>query len=405
MRLDPRSLVSKPFTKCPNCGAIKGFGLLNVWGHEHFKRCKECLHQERYKLPSLARKIIYLDQFVVSDMMKALNPKTVAYKEGRVDGFWKELFLKLDRLFKLQLIICPKSVLHYTESMLSPYDTDLKQMYEYFSNDVSFSGYITIQLYQLHRNVELWLSPDSCEEKEVDIGSITRGDLTSWTGKFNISAVMNFDVDLSNSIRADRKESQEGMAERFKKWKTCGLKTFEEFFDMENGGYGSALLRVYENYLTINWLENHLFANGITKSEVNNKLKEYLQSDCIRRVPVNVISSSLLAALAVQSVSGRKKPPNEGLISDFLIISALYPYCDAMFLDRECHGLIREIPRNKLENYDTEIFSKSNSEEFLQYLDDIEKNAPASHIDKVFEIYGEDCCEPFTEMYEDGNEE
>ena len=77
--------------------------------------------------PVLKKKIIYLDQFAISEMMKAFNPKTPAFH--KIDRFWKVLFCKLDRLLRLQAICCPDSDFHEDESLLWPeYFKDLKMV-------------------------------------------------------------------------------------------------------------------------------------------------------------------------------------------------------------------------------------------------------------------------------------
>lgn len=41
------------------------------------RRCRDCWHKQDYHLPELRKKIIYLDQFVISNLMKlkSLQPK------------------------------------------------------------------------------------------------------------------------------------------------------------------------------------------------------------------------------------------------------------------------------------------------------------------------------------------
>jgi hypothetical protein len=106
---DPREFIQAPFIACPRCGTGNAFGVLSI-GSGYTRRCRECWHTDRFPLPRIRKTVVYLDQLVISEMMKALNPAARAH--GRVDSFWLELFERLDVLSKLQLIICPDSETH-----------------------------------------------------------------------------------------------------------------------------------------------------------------------------------------------------------------------------------------------------------------------------------------------------
>jgi len=52
------------------------------------------------------------------------------------------------------------------------------------------------------------------------------------------------------------------------------------------------------------------------------------------------------------------------------------PYVDAMFLDKECAGLLRETPLREDLNLRARIFSLNTRQEFLDYLGELENAAP-----------------------------
>src|SRR5258708_3053049 len=118
IKFDPRIFISPPYFPCPKCNK-ESFGVLSIGRNVYTRRCKECWFSNHFHLPELHKKIIYLDQFVISEMMKAIHEKLG--KTGRVDPFWLRLFEKLGRLSHLQLIICPDSHYHQQESLLYEY--------------------------------------------------------------------------------------------------------------------------------------------------------------------------------------------------------------------------------------------------------------------------------------------
>src|SRR3954464_2383075 len=71
--IDPRDWISPPFIACPFCGAEE-FGVLMITRSSYVRRCRACMKDEQFGLPALAKKILYLDQFAISKLMKVLHP-------------------------------------------------------------------------------------------------------------------------------------------------------------------------------------------------------------------------------------------------------------------------------------------------------------------------------------------
>jgi len=89
------------------------------------------------------------------------------------------------------------------------------------------------------------------------------------------------------------------------------------------------------------------------------------------------------------------------MTNDIAMISSLLPYCDALFIDNECHTYLNEKPLCDELNYGAKIFSPNNKEEFMEYLNSIESGMPKEHLDKVSEVYGTIWCEPYTTLFTD----
>ncbi|SRR5216684_2299067 len=60
--------------------------------------------------PPHLKKVFYLDQFAISEMVKALDTRSKAH--ARVNPFWQQVFEALERVCKLQLVVCPWSPIH-----------------------------------------------------------------------------------------------------------------------------------------------------------------------------------------------------------------------------------------------------------------------------------------------------
>ena len=107
----------------------------------------------------------------------------------------------------------------------------------------------------------------------------------------------------------------------------------------------------------------------------------------------------LYAALARKAANGQKRIPGVSFFNDVKTISTLMPYCDAMFIDKECASLLQEEPLRSRIQYETQVFSLATKDRFLEYLNGIKDSATKEHLDKVKEVYGETWHKPYKTMY------
>lgn len=426
--ISPKDFIHGPYLKCPKCGK-NTFGVLMICEHHYCRRCSECLypHPSRneesamYPLPELNKKVIYIDQFAISNIMKFLNPNTKAYQKG-VDPFWAKLFEKLDTLCKLQLIICPDSDFHRYESLLAPFYEPLRRMYELFSHGVSFYDHETIQRFQIIGQLRIWLG--EAKKLDLDVHRVVHGNINAWRERFIISVNMKNPPELIDEIRSNREKTADCLKDVFIRWQSERDKDFYYWYNEEKKAEAKALVKSYQKYLknffmgsfglaplnvgdllpdmaviTFDEIKERLKEKGTKGEDLNRKLGEFLLSQEFEDTPFIKISSMLWAAMARKAASGRKKLPSRGFWTDVQIISTLLPYCDAMFIDNESRGFLAERPLCDEINYETKVFSHTNKDEFVSYLDDIKSAAPKEHLNKVEEVYGPDWGNPFWEIY------
>lgn len=192
IKIDPKLFISPPFRQCPKCGKPDTFGTLIVYDDSFTRRCTDCWHTDSITLPELNKKVIYIDQFAISNMMKALNAKTEANKKGRVETFWHTLFDKLDRLCKRQLIICPDSKIHTEESLMTGYFEVLKRMYELLSQGVTFEDEETIRVCQIYEHAFNWASGNPAKQISLNVDDVIYGKINAWQSRYIVSVNMSF---------------------------------------------------------------------------------------------------------------------------------------------------------------------------------------------------------------------
>jgi transcription elongation factor Elf1 len=426
--IDPKDFIQSPYWKCPKCNTNDSFGVLMINNKSYTRRCKSCWYTASFKLPVLKKKVIYLDQMAISNIMKVLNPYTKAYEKMKSDSFWIALFEKLDTLCKLQIIICPETF-HSNESMLSPFYEPLQRMYELLSSGITFYDNQTIKRFQLFHHFKNWLKGKDNPKFDFDPNLITRDNIHRWQERLVISVNMPQDEEWIESLRTAREKTAESFVELAKQWSEEADKDFNYFFNNEYTAFGKIHLQIYaEHYkkvlnflinlpelsglinpddyapppavITIVQLKGILKREGYSDEDATKKVMEYLASTSLKNIPFLKISSMMYAALARKFAhGGRKKPPNQGMANDIEMISVLMPYCTAMFIDNECHSYLKEVPlRDKL-CYGTRIFSQSNKEEFLSYLDEIKSEVSNEHYKKVEEVYGSNWTKPYIEVF------
>lgn len=411
--------ICKPYFSCPKCKKDDCYGVLSIHQNSYTRRCRECWHTDSYDLPDLEKKVIYIDQFAISDMMKATNDKLG--KKDKVEKFWIMLFEKLDVLSRLQLITCPDSAFHRNESALYDFRA-LKKMYEHFSQGATFREPSIIRNYQLVEGFRKYLKLDQIENFTRD--DIISGAINGWQDTIRIE--MNFDIpqqDIEN-MRKSRLETQERLTSVFNRWKGEKSKQFNDWYLAESMSWGKAIV---EKYIRSVMSENdpskdplsaimseealifttllHCIPNTDQNFEYRfTKVVEYLISTEVTETPFNKINSQLWASIAHQAAhGGRKKSPNKGMDNDIEMISTLLPYCDAMFIDNEMYGILtahKDI-KKEIAKYQTRIYSYSNKGDFLAYLDSIKTKASKAHMNKVAEVYGEDWGKPYFDIYSD----
>lgn len=419
--IKPSIFVNPPYIKCPKCGKNE-YGVLMINSKDYRRRCNDCRYSESYPLPALSKKIIYIDQNALSNMMKSINPSTHANQKGSIDPFFKSLFEILDRLNKYQLIICPDSINHYMESVSSPFYKPLKKVYEQLSNGTTFEFPETIKRFQIHNNFLEWLGE---KPKEISINYVVHGTINEWQGRFRISVDMggeDQDAIDNNNFKNNLYNNMLGI---FTRWQSEKNRNFKDWYEEERNAVGPSILKAYFQGLTkikdgnydesilnfmtsfvsilITELSSLLKEKGYGENDSWLKLVEYFNSEYFKETPHIKITSMLYASIAKSAANGRKNPPTPGMDSDIEVISCYSGYCDAMFLDKECHSYLNQQPLKDELGLGNKSYSVNNKEDFLKYLQSILDNCPKQHLKLIDEVYGKDWGEPFVEMFEKGD--
>ncbi len=422
IRIDPRDFIMGPYLQCPKCG-VEEFGVLNIGDTCCTRRCRACWHTGTIRLPELKKKIVYIDQFAFSNIMKVLSPEVKGHERAASEPFWKELFETLGVACHLQLVACPDSKEHAHESLTSPFYKALKSTYEHFSTGVSFYDADTIRNIQVAYLTRCWLKKEQVRF-DFDPEGITRGRLHEWGGRIFVT-VDGVLPGMVEDLRRVRSTGHQGMQRVFALWQR-EKKGFKEVFEIEKGAYCQNLVTIYraecEKQVRLlalamrgqmpslndilpspvsNMLTNlqYIFEQKVGKEKSAATMSEFLRSGAMNDAPFNIIASSMYASLAQKAAAGQKEVPNQGTFTDVNIVSTLLPYCDAMFMDNGCRALLHDIPREHKLPFTRKVFSPNTGDDFLRYLKEIRDSASPEHLKLISEVYGPDPLKPQQSIY------
>lgn len=417
--LDPRDFIRQPFTACPGCGEPE-FGRLMVLETGYMKRCRKCRHTETYPLPPLKKKLIYLDQMAVSNMMLALNPDTDEARKRRVDPFWKDLFKKLDILCKLQVIVCPASWVHEDESLAHEHFSALRRMYEHLSYGVRFQDFFEIEGSQIALHARSWLAGHSDEVPQLPRSAVLTGEPDAWVSVLHVTAHSKVTEEAVRALREWRDGAHAGIKSVFENWKSEDRKSFRELFKRECAQGGEAIVTAFESsvgrmgavalglapfsleaalpsppaqvFLTI---RDDFKRSGLSDQQATEKVREYLASGTMCAVPSVKTSCMIWAAIARRAAGGMKRPPSRGVFNDIALISGVLPFADAVFLDHEMQVYLDEQPLRTDLGTRGRVFSNSNRVEFMTMLDALEASVTPEHRELVATVYGPSWSTPY----------
>ncbi|MGH2556805.1 MAG: hypothetical protein ACRDHO_13955 [Actinomycetota bacterium] len=400
----PDPFISPPYADCPECSAREAFGVLMVNRRNYVRRCHQCRHMKTIPLPAVDRRLVYLDQLALSNLAKARGDTAPKTNE---EHFWRAVLDQLSRLVRLQLVSCPLSTFHEEEGLVwSGYEA-LRAIGRLLSAELEFHDYTVIRNGQLYEHAQLWEQGRGDEAPSLDVDRVIEGDRQAWQPRLLIDARLPIPEDLVDELNRMRAAEDEGLTSVWTRWAAEDM-SFDDRFQEEARSYGRVLLeliaaraammagilptathRFRNNSAAVTFLivQRALEAAGVPRERVAERAAKYLGSDSLVNVPFNRISSLLYAALARRARAGQKGV-SRGMTNDVRMLSTLLPYCDAVFVDRECHALLTEKPISERIGYGTQFFSYQNKEAFVTYLEETERSTRREHLALVEEVYG-----------------
>lgn len=395
----------RPFTRCAKCDQTT-MGILSAGGQLLTKRCTNCRAKVQIPLPALAKKAIYLDQFMFSMIYNVKNEGNLP--KGH-EAFAKEVNALLRRCVLLQQVFLPHSDIHHDETTVFHSPIDLRGLYEFFGGDISLMDSRDVELLQDIQFAKAYF--DAAEPAvSLDIDEIADSRRNEWLPDMHVGVRADYSQ-FADHIRAVRGEVHAAMKQLADTWlekkatfadvlesefsaigptkKQAFAKWFEEVSNPDPSDplalFESSGRPIYREYRELCRL---LEDRGVDEDRQPIEIMKFWHWDQQREIPHQKISSYLFAAVARRVVKGEKKIVDRGLMNDVRTISTYAPYVDAIFIDKRCAALLKEEPLRAELEYKVRIFSLSDPDEFLAYLREIEGQTPSEVREYAEMIYG-----------------
>lgn len=156
--LNPDIFLQPPFEPCPFC-SYEEFGVWTVEGRTCDRTCRRCQYREGRTLPPITKRLIYLDQFVITSILHTYRPETRRSPGRKVDPLWRELAERIFRLGAWQFLACPHTLIHMEESILDDrLFRYLQRIYNYLGFGVSVHFPARVQALQIGKGFRNFLT-------------------------------------------------------------------------------------------------------------------------------------------------------------------------------------------------------------------------------------------------------
>jgi len=342
--------------------------------------CIHCDYSIQIPLPALSKKIIYLDQFFLSH----------AFREN-LEQFVEAANI-IAELAHAQLIICPCSPIHKTETLQWRH-SQKEQLLEFIkktSRGNEFNPEYRIKRAQITNSFKRFLENDE-KVPSISLRDALPREINNWEDYFWID-VKGLPEDTER-IRKSKEDSVAQLVGLFQNWRTQNT-TFEQDHQFELIDGAKIYIQLYiemaqrlanGDFTTL--LESPMIVETLLyfdkdEMDIQNRLNRvigFFKSKYYYEVPCEYISSGLFAALKQKVKNGhyvneeKAKKTLSGIFYDISFISTYAPYCDAMFIDNPMIDLVKEPKLNLEERFNTKFFARKTWNEFIDYLTKIKE--------------------------------
>jgi hypothetical protein len=396
-----------PFRKCPKCKK-ESFGTLSVGSNNVTKRCKDCRCSHDEILPDVEKRVIYLDQFAVSELYKTKEGKRRVGAPS--EKFWQDCYALADLAYKRQQVIFPASNLHSDETIVWHSPSELRLAHAMFSGETSFDRTDEIATNQEWKFAEAYIGGSGPPALTFNVDDVLSGGRNDWIPLYHIDVNSDYSI-FAPGLRKHRLTAENSLKSLAEGW-AKSRQTFDQILKHELSSYGSAMREALRDQVAktqaalasndpssvlelrfglmsrYRQLAAMFVDRGVSPQDAFNEVSKFLDWPENQEQPAHKIFAYLIAALGWRVSSGQSPNIGAGILNDFSAIATYAPYVDARFVDRQCASLLQQGRLRYELSYKARIFSMNNQQEFLDYLKELGDSATNEVRGFAHELYG-----------------
>ena len=282
--------------------------------------------------------------------------------------------------------------------------------HEMFSGETSFLRTDEIAVSQEWKFAEAFIKSEGPPSLHFDVEQVLEGDRNVWLPVLHISAQSDYSM-FAPGLRSDRSAAGISLKRLADGW-ARNHPTFDQILQHELSSYGSAMRTALAEQVR---KTNEAFASndptavlelrfslmnrysqlaamferhGVAREDSFKKVSTFLDWPENRHQPAHKIFAYLIAALGWRISSGQNPAISASVLNDFTAIATYAPYVDAMFVDRQCASLLQQGRLRSELTYKAKVFSMSNKQEFVRYLEGLCAAAPQEVQTLAHDLYG-----------------
>jgi hypothetical protein len=349
-----------------------------------------------------------LDQFAVSELYKTKEGKR---RPGAPSAlFWQRCYKLAELAYKRQQVIFPASNLHSDETIVWHSPGELRLGHEMFSGETFFDRTDEIATNQEWEFAEAYISGSGPPALTFNVDDILSGDRNDWLPVFHISVNSDYSI-FAPGLRRDRTTAEASLKSLAEGW-AKRRPTFDQILKHELSSYGSAMREALRDQIAkteaaiasddpssvlelrfglisrYRQLAAMFVSKGVPPQNAYDEVSKFLDWNGNQHQPAHRIFAYLIAALGWRVSSGRSPDIGAGILNDFSAVATYAPFVDAMFIDKECASLLQQGRLRSELSYKARIFSMSNKEEFLDYLEELGDSAADDVRQLANDLYG-----------------
>ncbi len=379
---------------CPRCGSPGSFGNIHLPDGQFLLRgCSVCEYNARIHLPPLRKKILYLDQLVFS----------TAFRKG--DSRLIDLVRRVTYLQGLQMLVAPYSAVHEDETYqwsghAEMTSTQLMTFIKETSRGIQLKPTWDVKSNQLVNGLRAFLA-DTPPNQVLDPVDAIKGQLHAYEDCYRIQINRPYFDDIEQ-IRAAKRKALLLLLNTFDEWRSSTT-NFDEDVRLETASSGKAYLNTYLLAIVKGSLGDldalvdgpHAVAlvrqmlryvsGNLSPDDKLEAIRAFFESQHFALVPCEWLSARMFATLKGLvrdgSFTNKKKAESKfsGFFYDVQHISTYAPYCDAVFLDDPMRDLLSRPTVGLTRQFGTRVFSLSNLDDFMDWLDSVENSMTDEH--------------------------